>query len=127
MLSWSLLGGSQGLVLGPRPLSGDFVIGAKGQPAASLLWGHLSWLFTEKLAFSGLILLGPAGGRMLGPGQRQPWCQEPPWRESWGGALSHGPAAARWFGWVGTLLSPIPVSPQRAPSFRLSHKEGEKL
>lgn len=30
-------------------------------------------------------------------------------------------------GWVGTALSPIPVSPQRAPSFRLSHREGEKL
>lgn len=51
MLSRSLLGGSQGLVLGPRPLSGDFVVGAEGQPAASLPWGHLpgssqrSWHF----------------------------------------------------------------------------------
>lgn len=31
---------------------------------------------------------------MLGPGQL--WCQELPWRERWGGALSHGPATARW-------------------------------
>lgn len=30
-------------------------------------------------------------------------------------------------GWVGTAPSPIPVSLQRAPSFRLSHREGEKL
>lgn len=116
LLLRSLLGGSRGLVRGPDPFLGTLRLGLRGsQPPPCTAGTFPVPDSTEKLVFSGLVLRGPVEGRMLAPGQRQRRCQEPPWRERRGGALSHGPAAARWRGprrKVGTVPNPVPVSPE---------------
>lgn len=95
---------------------------------ASLHWGHLPCASHREAGVFWPRPAGACGGRDV--------------RATSTSAVVPGAAVERkvgWFsdsrpgcsslagGWVGTALSPIPVSLQRAPSFRLSHREGEKL
>lgn len=87
---------------GTRPLSGDSATQSEGQPATSLLWGPLPDSRLRREA--GAPWPDPAracGGQDVRARSAPAAVPGAAVERKTGGALSHGPAAARWRGWVG--------------------------